>query len=189
MRPDDMVAAVRAAMAGHRFDVVALGYPGPVVGGRPAREPHNLAGGWVGFDFAAAFGAPVRAINDAAMQALGNHAGGRMLFLGFGTGLGSAVVADGVVLPLELAHLPYRHGRSYEEYVGAAARQRLGGRRWRRHCHVVACLLRDAMQVGDVAVGGGNARRLAPLPDGMRLGSRDAAFTGGLQLWAGPARP
>jgi polyphosphate glucokinase len=184
MGPADMLPAVRAVVAGRRFDAVALGYPGPVVDGRPTREPHNLAAGWVGFDFAAAFGVPVRAMNDAAMQALGNYTGGRILFLGFGTGLGSAVVADGVVLPLELAHLPYRKGRTYEQYVGASGRRELGEARWRRHCHHVAALLRDALQVGDVVLGGGNARRLAPLPAGMRLGKRDAAFAGGLRLWA-----
>ena len=184
MGPLGMVAGVREALAGRPFDVVALGYPGPVVAGRPARDPHNLAAGWVGFDFEAAFGVPVRTLNDAAMQALGNYRGGRMLFLGFGTGLGSAMVADGVVIPLELAHLPYRHGRTYEEYVGAAARERLGERRWQRHCLDVARLLREAMQVGDVVLGGGNSKRLTKVPEGMRLGAHDAAFLGGVQLWA-----
>jgi polyphosphate glucokinase len=118
------------------------------------------------------------------MQALGNYRGGRMLFLGYGTGLGSAMVADGVVIPLELAHLPYRAGRTYEEYVGAAGRERLGSARWKRHCMKVARMLRDAMQVQDVVLGGGNAKRLTDLPEGMRHGTLEAAFEGGLQLWA-----
>lgn len=183
MGPAEMVARVRETVAGRPFDVVALGYPGPVQDGRPAREPHNLAPGWVGFDFEGAFGVPVRTLNDAAMQALGNYRGGRMLFLGYGTGLGSAMVADGVVIPLELAHLPYRGDRTYEDYVGAAGRARLGNARWKRHCMKVARLLRDAMQVRDVVLGGGNAKRLHQIPDGMRLGAPDAAFLGGLQLW------
>ena len=184
MGPAEMVARTRETVAGRPFDVVALGYPGPVEDGRPAREPHNLAPGWVGFDFEAAFGVPVRTLNDAAMQALGNYRGGRMLFLGYGTGLGSAMVADGVVMPLELAHLPYRAGRTYEEYVGAAGRVRLGNARWKRHCMKVARMLRDAMQVQDVVLGGGNAKRLTDLPEGMRHGTLEAAFEGGLQLWA-----
>ena len=184
MGPTEMVAGVRDALAGRRFDVVAMGYPGPVADGGPAKEPHNLAPGWVGFDFERAFRVPVRTLNDAAMQALGNYHGGRMLFLGFGTGLGSAMVADGVVIPLELAHLPYRHVKSYEDYVGAAGRDRLGNRRWQRHCLTVATLLRDAMQVQDVVLGGGNSKKLDEIPDGMRLGAHDAAFLGGVQLWA-----
>ena len=189
MGPAEMVARVRETLAGRPFDVVALGYPGPVQDGRPAREPHNLAPGWVGFDFEAAFGVPVRTLNDAAMQALGNYRGGRMLFLGFGTGLGSAMVADGVVIPLELAHLPYRDGRTYEEYVGAGGRARLGNGRWKRHCMKVARLFRDAMQVRDVVLGGGNAKRLENLPEGMRHGTLEAAFEGGLQLWASQPGP
>lgn len=186
MGPAEMVARVRETVAGRPFDVVALGYPGPVQDGRPAREPHNLAPGWVGFDFEGAFGVPVRTLNDAAMQALGNYRGGRMLFLGYGTGLGSAMVADGVVIPLELAHLPYRGDRTYEDYVGAAGRARLGNARWKRHCMKVARLLRDAMQVRDVVLGGGNAKKLENLPEGMRHGTLEAAFEGGLQLWASP---
>jgi polyphosphate glucokinase len=144
----------------------------------------NLVGGWVDFDFAAALGAPVRMLNDAAMQALGNYQGGRMLFLGFGTGMGSALIVDGVVQPLELAHLPYRKGKTYEEYVGAAGRARLGDPRWRHHCRQVAIMLRDALQVTDVVLGGGNAKRLRELPEGMRIGRGDAAFAGGLQMWS-----
>lgn len=183
MGPGQMVAAVREQVAGRRFDVVAMGYPGVVRGGVPAAEPVNLAAGWVGFDYPAAFGTPVRTINDAAMQALGNYAGGNMLFIGFGTGMGSAFVTPHDVLPLELAHLPYRKGRTYEEYVGAAGRERMGDHKWERHCLRVAVLLRDALQASDVVLGGGNAKRLHQIPDGMRLGAPDAAFLGGLLLW------
>jgi hypothetical protein len=177
MVPYEMVAAVHATVAGRRFDAVSLGCPGPVVDGRLAREPRHLARGWIGFDFATALGAPVRTINDAAMQALGNYVGGRMLFLGFGTGLGTAIVADHVVVPLELAELPYHNGHNYEAYVGAAGRERLGATRWWQHCRRVACLLREAMQARDVVLGGGNARRSPRTPAGMRLGAPDAAFT------------
>lgn len=184
MGPAQMVDAVRQALEGRRYDVVAMGYPGVVRGGVPAEEPVNLAQGWVGFDYAAAFGTPVRTINDAAMQALGNYAGsGNMLFIGFGTGMGSAFVTPHDVLPLELAHLPYRKGRTYEEYVGAAGRERMGDHKWERHALRVAVLLRDALQATDVVLGGGNAKRLHQIPDGMRLGAPDAAFLGGLRLW------
>ena len=185
MGPAQMITAVRDALEGRRYDVVAMGYPGVVRGGVPAEEPVNLASGWVGFDYAAAFGTPLRTINDAAMQALGNYAGsGNMLFIGFGTGMGSAFVTPHDVLPLELAHLPYRKGRSYEEYVGAAGRERMGDHKWEKHCLRVAVLLRDALQASDVVLGGGNAKRLHQIPDGMRLGAPDAAFLGGLQLWS-----
>ena len=189
MGASQMVDAVRELVGDRRYDVVAMGYPGPVKDGQPAREPVNLGPGWVGFDYAAAFGAPVRTINDAAMQALGNFAGGHMLFIGYGTGMGSAFVTDLEVLPLELAHAPYRKGRTYEEYVGAAGRERMGDRKWRKHCLRVACILRDAMQASDVVLGGGNAKRLDDIPEGMRIGSPDAAFKGGLELWARQAAP
>jgi hypothetical protein len=184
--PDAMVAAIRAATAGWEYDVVSVGYPGPVAGGRPAAEPHNLAPGWVGYDFAAAFGRPVRVINDAAMQALGSYRGGRMLFLGLGTGLGSALVVEGIVQPLELAHLPYRKGRTFEEYVGNAGRARLGGRRWRRHVSAVVERLHAAMQVDYVVLGGGNARRLRRLPAAAALVPNTNAFIGGMRLWDRP---
>ena len=183
MGPTQMVAAVREVLEGRRYDVVAMGYPGVVRGGAPAEEPVNLGPGWVGFDYSAAFGTPVRTINDAAMQALGNYADGNMLFIGFGTGMGSALVTPHDVLPLELAHAPYRKGRTYEEYVGAAGRERMGDHKWERHCLRVATILRDALQATDVVLGGGNAKRLHQIPDGMRLGAPDAAFLGGLQLW------
>lgn len=191
MTPVAMVAAVRALLGNRRYDVVSIGYPGPVLDGYAAQEPVNVGPGWVGFDFATAFGMPTRMLNDAAMQALGNYTGGRMLFLGFGTGMGSAMVVDALVLPLELAHLPYRKGKTYEEYVGAAGRKELGEHRWRHHCRQVATMLRDALQMHDVVLGGGNARHLRRLPQGMRLGLHDAAFMGGLKMWgvAAPTEP
>ena len=190
MGPREMVAAVRAHLGERRYGLVTLGYPGPVRDGRPARDPHNLAPGWVGFDFEAALGARVRTINDASLQALGNWQGRRLLFLGFGTGLGSAIVVDErTVLPLELAHLPYRDGRTFEEFVGAAGRARLGDAEWRAHCLRVLQILGDAMQAEEIVIGGGNARRLPPIPAGTRLGEPDAAFAGGRSLWSTIASP
>jgi polyphosphate glucokinase len=183
LTPERMVALVRDATRDWEYDVVSIGYPGPVRDGRPAREPRNLGPGWVGFDFAAAFVRPTRIINDAAMQALGSYDGGRMLFLGLGTGLGSALVVDGIVQPLELAHLPYRRGHSFEEYVGAAGYEKLGRRRWRQFVADVVDRLRVAMQVDYVVLGGGNAKELDALPDGARRGTNANAFAGGFRLW------
>lgn len=180
-----MVKVVRDLAADWSYDAVSIGYPGLVVHGRIAAEPKNLGAGWVGFDFQAAFGRPVKIVNDAAMQALGGYDGGRMLFLGLGTGLGSAMIVDGQVEPMELAHLPYRKGRSYEDYVGARGLERLGARRWRKHVLAVIGLLRTALEPDSVVVGGGNAKRLERLPDGVRLGSNGNAFQGGFRLWKG----
>src|SRR5580704_9501273 len=141
-----MVRKVKAALRGRPYDVVSIGYPGPVIHGHPLREPHNLGGGWVGFDFTKAFGRPVKIVNDAAMQALGSDEGGRMLFLGLGTGLGSALIVDGILEPLELAHLPYRKGKTYEDYVGLAGLKRLGRRKWRRWVADAVEKLKDALQ-------------------------------------------
>ena len=178
-----MVAAVQQATSDWTYDVVSIGYPGPVRHGRPAAEPQNLGPGWVGFDFAARFGRPVRMINDAAMQALGSYEGGRMLFLGLGTGLGTALVVDGIVQPLELAHLPYRRGHTFEDYVGAAGLERLGRRRWRHYVADVTERLAEAMQVDYVVLGGGNSKKLDGLPRGARLGANANAFAGGFRLW------
>ena len=178
-----MVAAVKRLTADWRYDVVSIGFPGVVVHGRPVAEPHNLGGGWVGFDFARAFGCPVRIVNDAAMQALGSYRRGRMLFLGLGTGLGSAMIIDGVLEPMELAHLPYRKGRTYEDYVGRRGLERLGKKRWRRHVADVAERLKAALEADDVVVGGGNAKLLKALPPGTRRGDNANAFLGGLRLW------
>jgi polyphosphate glucokinase len=179
-----MVAAVTAATTDWGFTHVSMGYPGPVVDGRPVREPQNLAAGWVETDFAKAFGKPVRIINDAAMQALGSYHGGRMLFLGLGTGLGSALIAAGTVVPLELAHLPYRNDKTYEDYVGVRGLERLGKRDWRKHVTRVAQMLKDALIADYVVLGGGNSRNLKTVPEGMELGSNVHAYEGGLRMWA-----
>jgi polyphosphate glucokinase len=186
MTPSKMVAAVRAATAGWKIDAVSIGYPGPVVHGRPISEPHNLGPGWVGFDFRKAFGRPVKIVNDAAMQALGSYEGGRMLFLGLGTGLGSALIVDNVLEPMELAHLPYKNGRTYEDYVGLAGLRRRGKKKWRRHVTEVAEQLKNAVQADYVVLGGGNARLLKKLPPGTRLGDNANAFAGGYRLWTKP---
>jgi len=183
MTPAVMVEAVKSATEGWAYDVVSMGYPGPVVQGRPILEPHNLGPGWVGFPFARAFGRPIKIINDAAMQALGSYRGGRMLFLGLGTGLGSALVVNGLLEPLELAHLPYRKGRSYEDYVGAAGLKRLGKKKWRRHVAKVIGLLRAALQAEDVVLGGGNVRLLKEMPPRCRRGDNKNAYLGGFRLW------
>src|SRR2546425_3070591 len=175
-----MVSAVKRLSADWPYDHVAIGYPGPVVHGHPVAEPHNLGGGWVGFDFRRAFGRPVKMINDAAMQALGNYRGGRMLFLGLGTGLGSALIIDGVLEPMELAHLPYKKGRTFEEYVGKKGLKRLGKKKWRRHVEDVIERFRMALNVDDVVLGGGNAKLLKELPPGAKLGANANAFLGGL---------
>ncbi|MGH7317619.1 MAG: ROK family protein [Candidatus Rokuibacteriota bacterium] len=183
MTPRDMVAAVKRLTAKWSYDVVSIGYPGVVVHGHPITEPHNLARGWVGFDAHRAFGRPVRVINDAAMQALGSYRGGRMLFLGLGTGFGSAMIIDGVLEPMELAHLPYRKGRTYEDYMGLRGLTRLGQKRWRRHVTKVVTLLKGALEADDVVVGGGNAKRLKDLPAGARMVDNENAFIGGFRLW------
>jgi polyphosphate glucokinase len=183
-----MVAQVKAitAAAGWKYDAVSIGYPGAVVHGHPVVEPFNLGKGWVGFDFRKAFGKPVKIINDAAMQALGSYAGRRMLFLGLGTGLGSAMIVDGAVEPMELAHLPYKKKRTYEDYVGLKALKRLGKKKWRKEVAEVTKLLKAATQADYVVLGGGNARLLKRLPPSARLGENTNAFRGGFRLWETP---
>lgn len=183
-----MVRRVVKAIAEWRYDAVSIGYPGVVLHGRPIAEPRNLGGGWVGFNFRRAFGRPVIVTNDAAMQALGSYRGGRMLFLGLGTGLGSALIVDGVIEPMELAHLPYRKGRTYEEYVGNAGLKRLGKKKWRRHVIDVVTRLKTAFEADDVVIGGGNAKWLKDLPRGVRIGSNANAFAGGYRLWKRTSR-
>jgi polyphosphate glucokinase len=183
MTAREMVRAVKQATEGWRYSAVSIGYPGPVLGGKPASEPPNLGKGWVGFNFERAFSCPVRVINDAAMQALGSYRRGRMLFLGLGTGLGSALIVDGVLEPMELAHLPYKKGRTYEEAVGNAARKHAGKKKWGRRVADVVTQLKAALQVDDVVVGGGNAKKLKALPNGVRIGSNANAFIGGYRLW------
>jgi polyphosphate glucokinase len=183
MTAQQMVSEVKQLAVGWRYDAVSIGYPGPVVHNRPLHEPRNLGSGWVGFDFREAFGCPVKVINDAAMQALGSYKGGDMLFLGLGTGLGSAMVADGIVEPMELGHLPYKKGRTYEDYVGLRGLKRLGKKKWRRHVGVVVKLLQAALEPDDTVIGGGNTKKLDELPPGCRLGDNANAFIGGFQLW------
>ena len=183
MTARDMAEAVRKLAADWSYDVVALGYPGAVRAGRPAAEPKNLGKGWIGFNFEKAFDCPVKVINDAAMQALGSYDGGRMLFLGLGTGLGSALITDGVVVPMELAHLRYRKGRTYEDYVGLRGLKRFGKKKWRRYVMDIVTALKNALQADHVVLGGGNAKRLKRLPKDVRLGDNEHAFTGGFRLW------
>ena len=178
-----MAAGVVNAAKGWTYDAVSIGYPGPVSRGTPLAEPNNLGAGWVGFDFEKAFGCSVKVINDAAMQALGSYEGGRMLFLGLGTGLGSALIADQVIMPMELAHLPYKKGRTFEDYVGRRGLERLGNKKWRQAVDDVVSRLRAALVADYVVLGGGNARKLTQLPEGARLGDNAHAFIGGRRLW------
>ena len=191
MTPADLTRQLLQLLRGTPYDAVSLGYPGVVFRGRIAAEPHNLGRGWVGFDFARALGKPVRIANDAAMQALGSYRGGRMLFLGLGTGLGVTLILDGVMEPTEIGHIPYKHGRTYEEYLGERGRLRHGNRKWRREVAEVVGQLKDALEVDYVVLGGGNAARLKRLPPGTYLGDNRHAFVGGVRLWQAPgaARP
>ena len=187
MTASAMVEGVKQLVADWDYDVVSIGYPGPVVHGRPLREPHNLAPGWVDYDFEKAFGRPVRIINDAAMQALGSYQQGRMLFLGLGTGLGSAMIVERIVEPMELAHLPYRNGKTFEDYVGIRGLDRLGRKKWEEHVTKVVEQLRTALQADDVVIGGGNAKKLKKLPPDTRLGENANAFIGGFRMWEEPS--
>jgi predicted NBD/HSP70 family sugar kinase len=183
MTAQRMVAAVKEAAAGWNYTGVSIGYPGPVLRGKPMAEPRNLGGGWMKCDFAKAFGCEVRIVNDAAMQAIGSYEGGRMLFLGLGTGLGSALIVEGVLEPMELAHLPYRKGKTYEDYVGVRGLERMGKAKWRRHVEAVVGQLQHALEAEYVVLGGGNAKLLKELPEGVRLGDNSNAFKGGFRLW------
>jgi polyphosphate glucokinase len=182
LTPAVMVEGVKQLAAGWDYDVLAIGYPGVVREHQPVTEPHNLGQGWVGFDYAAAFGKPVRMVNDAAMQALGSYEREKMLFLGLGTGLGSAMVVRGLVLPMELAHLPYRHS-SFEDHVGARALQRLGRKKWRQRVADVAQRLAAALVPDELVLGGGNAKLLGDLPPGCRAVGNANAFVGGFRMW------
>jgi polyphosphate glucokinase len=183
MTAKKMAAWVKDAAKDWPHDVASIGYPGPVVHGRPLREPYNLGTGWVCFNYSKALGCPVKIINDAAMQALGDYEGGRMLFLGIGTGLGSAMIVDGVVEPMELAHLPYKHGKTYEDYAGLRGLKRLGKKKWRRHVTDIVTELTAAMNPDYVVLGGGNAVKLKKLPPKTRLAANRNAFRGGYRLW------
>lgn len=187
MTAKKMVKQVREATKDWNYSAVSIGYPAPVVHGRPLSEPHNLGGGWVGFDFRKAFGHPVKIVNDAAMQALGIYHGGRMLFLGLGTGLGSAMIVDGILEPMEVAHLPYKKGRTYEDYLGLRGLKRLGKKKWRRYVTKISEQLKGALEADYVVLGGGNSKLLKEPPEGCRLGDNSSAFTGGFRLWDEPA--
>jgi predicted NBD/HSP70 family sugar kinase len=177
-----MVRDVKRMVKDWKYDFVSVGYPGIVIHGRPVHEPHNLGGGWVRFNFTKAFGRPVKMINDAAMQALGSYKKGRMLFLGFGAGLGSAMIVDGILEPMELAHLPYKK-KTYEDYVGDRALKRLGKRKWRRYVADIVTRLKDALEADYVVLSGGNSRHLKDLPPDAELGDNRNAFIGGIRLW------
>jgi polyphosphate glucokinase len=177
MTSSKMVRVVKDAVTDWKFDCISLGYPGPIINGRPLREPHNLGGGWVGF-----------MINDAAMQALGSYDGGRMLFLGLGTGLGSAMVVEGTLEPMELAHLIYKDGKTYEDYLGLRGLIRLGKKKWRRHVAKVVERLTVALEADYVVLGGGNSKKLKDVPRGARIGSNMNAFLGGFRMWESSAK-
>jgi polyphosphate glucokinase len=183
LTPQQMVSKVKQVAGEWAYDVVSIGYPGAVRRGRPIREPVNLGHGWVGFDFARAFGRPVKVVNDAAMQAMGSYKGGKMLFLGLGTGLGSTMIVEGNLVPMELGHLPYKKA-TFEHYVGTAGLNRDGKKKWRRNVVDVLDRLIAALLPDDIVIGGGNARKLAALPPHCRPGENDSAFRGGFQLWA-----
>jgi polyphosphate glucokinase len=182
MTARQMVSRVKKVAQGWAYDAVSVGCPGPVLHDRPIAEPHNLGPGWIGFDFASAFGLPVRVINDAAMQALGSYEGGKMLFLGLGTGLGSAMIVNGIVEPMELGHLPYKK-RTYEDYVGNRGLQRIGKKRWRELVEDVVDRLVAALEPEDVVIGGGNVIHMKKLPRGCRAGNNAHAFIGGFRMW------
>jgi polyphosphate glucokinase len=192
LTPKRMVAGVKKLAGDWKYDVVSIGYPGPILGGRPVSEPFNLGPGWVGFNFQAAFGRPVKIINDAAMQALGSYKRGKMLFLGLGTGLGSTMIVDGIVEPAELGHLPYKsRRRTYEDYVGLRGLKRMGRKRWEQHVVELIGRLIAALEPDDVVLGGGNVKQLKQLPAGCRAGDNANAFLGGFRLWerAGDRKP
>jgi hypothetical protein len=188
MTPQRLVQAVRKSLGGAPFDSVSMGYPGRVTDGRIVGDPTHLAPGWIGFNFQRAFGKPIHILNDAAMQALGGYRGGRMLFLGLGTGLGSAMVVLGELQPMELAHLPWKKGKTFEDYVGEPALHAVGRKKWQKEVFEVVETLSLALEPDYVLLGGGNVRKLKKLPPGARAGNNRDAYTGGLRLWRGGGR-
>jgi polyphosphate glucokinase len=182
--PEQMVAGVLEASKGWEFEAVSIGYPSPVKDNRPAQDPINLGPGWVGFDYQGALGHPVKFINDAAMQALGSYQGGKMLFLGLGTGLGNTLIVDGIVLPMEIGHLPYRKS-TFEDYVGQRGLDRMGKDKWNLRVLDVIERLRAALLPDEIVLGGGNIKKLTQFPPNVRLGSNANAFAGGFKLWEG----
>jgi polyphosphate glucokinase len=185
LTPKEMVSQVKKLAADWKYEAVAIGYPGPVLRDRPVAEPHNLGSGWVGFDFEKAFARPAKIVNDAVMQALGNYKKGKMLFLGLGTGLGSALIVDGVLVPMELGHLPYRKG-TFEDYVGLRGLKKWGQRKWRRYVADAVARLTAALEPEEVVLGGGNVKKLKELPPHSRACDNANAFVGGFRLWEAP---
>jgi polyphosphate glucokinase len=183
MTPRRMVSVVKKSVRDWKFDCVSLGFPGPIINECPLHEPHNLGSGWMGFDFRKAFGCPVKIINDAAMQAIGSYEGGRMLFLGLGTGLGAAMIVDGVLQPMELAHLIYKSGKTYEDYLGLRGLERSGKKKWRKHVAAIVKKIQIALRADYVVLGGGNSKKLKKMPRGARLGNNANAFLGGFRMW------
>ena len=186
MTPAKMASEVQKASAKWKYDRISIGYPGVVVHNKPVHEPYNLAPGWIGFDYAKAFNKSIKIMNDAAMQALGSYEGGRMLFFGLGTGLGSAMVVDGIVQPMELAHLPYKGKKTYEDVLGLAGLKKLGKKKWSAEVLKVCTLLQAAMDAEYIVLGGGNVDFLKKLPDNIKRGSNDNAFKGGVKMWSKP---
>ena len=182
LTPQIMVQEVKKAAGDWKYDVISMGYPGPVLNNRPLKDPWNLGKGWLGFDFQKEFGHPVKVINDAAMQALGSYKGGKMLFLGLGTGLGSCMVVEGIIEPMELGHLPYKKA-TYEDYVGEKGMEEYGKKKWRKRVNDVVARLIAALEPDDVVLGGGNVKNLESLPPGCRAGNNANAFVGGFRLW------
>lgn len=183
MTAEAAIKAIKALVKDWQYDVVSIGYPGPAIHGKPLKEPSNLGTGWVGLDFARQFGRPVKLVNDALMQAIGSYQGGRMLFLGLGTGLGVAMIVDNVAQPMEIGHLPFKKGRSFEDYVGAAGLRRTGRKKWRKNVFMAIDELRHALEPDDIVIGGGNVERLDDLPAGCRRGDNRMAFEGGFRMW------
>jgi polyphosphate glucokinase len=182
LTPRRVVSGVRKLVADWKYNAISIGYPGPVLRNRPVSEPWNLGRGWAGFDFEAAFKCPVKVVNDAAMQALGSYKGGKMLFLGLGTGLGSTMIVDGIIEPMELGHLPYKKA-TFEDYVGIRGLKTYGRKKWRRLIADVVKRLVAALEPDDVVLGGGNVKNLKELPPGCRAGDNNNAFVGGFRLW------
>jgi len=185
MTPDEMVAGVKKLTEDWDYDAVSIGIPGPVLLGQLILDPANLGPGWVGFDFSRAFGAPVKIVNDAAMQALGSYKGGRLLFFGLGTGLGTAMVIDGVAESREVAHLRYKNNRTLEDYVGRRAKERLGLKKWRKHVDKIVSGFIERVHADDIVLGGGEVKNLKKLPKHCRIGDNANAFIGGFRLWEG----
>jgi polyphosphate glucokinase len=183
MSAQKMVETVKELTADWQYDVIGMGYPGPVTDNKPAAEPHNLGPGWKDFDFSAAFGKPVRLINDAVMQAIGSYKDGNMLFLGLGTGLGSAMIVNHVCLPMELAHLPYKKDGTFEDFVGERGLEKYGKKKWRKSVEKVVGKLQAALLPHEIVIGGGNVEKLENLPNGCRAGDNENAFLGGFRLW------